>query len=504
MSTSRRPSLLLNMMSNWSGLVAAVLIGFFLTSYIIGELGKTGFGIWMLISSIVGYYGILDLGIESAISRYVARYAAQKDYEGLNSTINTALVLFCIIGGGIILASFWIDGFLAQFFDVAEADVEAFKKLIIILGISVGLSFPGNLFGAIIKAHERFLEANLVDIIILVLRAGIVVALLEMDMGVVGIGWANLVSAVLMLGMNYYLCRHLFPHVQFNLFGGHWKTLVMLMGFGIATTIMEISNIMRFNLDSFVIGKWLGLAEVGIYGVAAVLVRYYLQFISAATISVFTPRFSSIAGEQDRAYLQKLFLKSLSIGAFLSFAIATPMLIWGEPFVRLWAGAEFVEVLPTFWVLTIAYAVTLSQSTSVAMMYALKRHQLFAVISLIEGVVNVALSIYLAPIYGIFGVALGTAIPMLILKVFLQPLYLTRILEVPLAAYLRQLYLPLLLALFFCGIWLYFPHWMPNIQGYFALVFWSLPMFLAFAALYAYQHPEDRQRFLFWQSSSAS
>ena len=306
MSKPQRNSLFFNMISNWSGLVAAVLIGFFLTSYIIGELGKTGFGIWVLISSIIGYYGILDLGIESAISRYVARYAASKEYDKLNLAINTSLVLFTLIGFVIIVASFWLGPVLVSFFDVAVQDEESFKELVIILGFSVGLSFPGNLFGAVIKAHERFFEANLVDIIVLVIRAGIVVVLLESDMGIVGIGWANLVSAILMLVMNYYLCKHLFAHVSFSLFGGRWKTLAMLMSFGIATTIMEISNIMRFNLDSFVIGKWLDLPMVGLYGVAALLVRYYLQFISSATISVFTPRFSSIVADNDPEYLQQL------------------------------------------------------------------------------------------------------------------------------------------------------------------------------------------------------
>src|SRR4030043_918065 len=93
----RRPSLLVSALSNWTAFGVSVLIGLFLTPFIIGHLGKTGYGIWTLISSLIGYYGILDLGVTSAITRYVARYAGQKDYKALNETVSTALAIFAII-----------------------------------------------------------------------------------------------------------------------------------------------------------------------------------------------------------------------------------------------------------------------------------------------------------------------------------------------------------------------------------------------------------------------
>ena len=73
-------------MSNWTTLIINLAVGFFLTPYIITHLGKTGFGIWTLVGSIIGYYGVLDLGVSSAITRYVARYAGLKDYNALNHT----------------------------------------------------------------------------------------------------------------------------------------------------------------------------------------------------------------------------------------------------------------------------------------------------------------------------------------------------------------------------------------------------------------------------------
>jgi len=492
--TNKRNSLLLSIFSNWTALLTAVLVGFFLTSYIISQLGKTGFGIWTLISSLVGYYGVLDLGVESAVTRYVARDAGRRDYTALNSTINTALALFVGVGSVVILLSLVLGEPLTVFFAVEAAHAADFESLIIILGLSMGLSFPGNLFSATLKAHERFLEANLVNISGILLRALLVIGFLSQNWGLPGLAYATLISAMLTLALNYWFCRRLFPYVHFNLFGGNTLVLRTLLTFGIATTVIEVASILRFNLDSFVIGKMMDLASVGVFGVAALLMRYFLQFISSATISVFTPRFSHLEGEGETAMLKALYVKSLGIGAFLSFGVATPIMIYGEQFVKIWAGDEFVDAVPVLWLLTVSFAVTLAQSTSVAMMYALHKHQIFAVVSLAEGVANVALSVYLAPDYGLLGVALGTAIPMIFVKVILQPLYLTRIIDVPLWPYVWSLLPPLLLFIALVGSAFYLPSLVPEVRGYLGLLLWGLPLLFPFMLLYGALYPADRQQ----------
>jgi len=222
--------------------------------------------------------------------------------------------------------------------------------------------------------------------------------------------------------------------------------------------------------------------------------RYYVMFLSSATITTFTPRFAHLEGEGNHQELKSLYLKSLSVGAFLSFAIATPIIIYGEQFVLLWAGKEFLEAVPVLWLMAASFALTMAQSSSVAMMYALHKHQIFAGVSLVEGIANLLLSIYLAPKYGIVGVALGTAIPMIFVKLILQPLYLTRIVDVPLISYVSTLLPPLILAALLASIPFHSPHWIPHIQGYLGLIVWSLPILLCFGLFYSIIHPEDGQK----------
>ena len=90
--------ILKNVGSSWSALAINILVGILLTPIIVHRLGDTAYGIWVLIFSITGYYGMFDLGIRSSIVRYVSKFTATKEDEGLARHINTSLFTYAVIG----------------------------------------------------------------------------------------------------------------------------------------------------------------------------------------------------------------------------------------------------------------------------------------------------------------------------------------------------------------------------------------------------------------------
>ncbi|PYV98889.1 MAG: hypothetical protein DMG89_09835 [Acidobacteria bacterium] len=62
--------ILKNVGSSWFAPGVNVLVGIFLSLYMFHRLGDEAFGLWVLIFSITGYYGLFDLGIRSSIVRY--------------------------------------------------------------------------------------------------------------------------------------------------------------------------------------------------------------------------------------------------------------------------------------------------------------------------------------------------------------------------------------------------------------------------------------------------
>src|SRR6202051_2653588 len=93
-----KTQILKNVGSSWSALAVNVIVGIFLSPFILHRLGDSAFGIWVLIFSITGYYGLFDLGIRSSVIRYVSKYTATGDREKLTRFVNTALFSYTCIG----------------------------------------------------------------------------------------------------------------------------------------------------------------------------------------------------------------------------------------------------------------------------------------------------------------------------------------------------------------------------------------------------------------------
>src|ERR1700692_402885 len=98
MRKHEKTAILKNVGSSWSALAINVIVGIFLSPFIVHRLGDAAFGIWVLIFAVTGYYGLFDLGIRSSIIRYVSKYAATGDKEKLAQFVNTALFSYTGVG----------------------------------------------------------------------------------------------------------------------------------------------------------------------------------------------------------------------------------------------------------------------------------------------------------------------------------------------------------------------------------------------------------------------
>ena len=94
-SPSSRPSLKWNALSNFGGLVASVAIAFFLTPAMLAYLGEERFGMWTLVSSLVGYYGLLDFGVGAAVFRYVPLFRGQGNHHRVSAVISSVADSAC-------------------------------------------------------------------------------------------------------------------------------------------------------------------------------------------------------------------------------------------------------------------------------------------------------------------------------------------------------------------------------------------------------------------------
>lgn len=86
----------------------------------------------------------------------------------------------------------------------------------------------------------------------------------------------------------------------------------------------------------------------------------------------------------------------------------------------------------------IGYYIIPMQSPSNVFPYLRSRHKALAAWTLAEGIANLGRSIYWARQFGIVGVALGTTVPMLVVRLGIQPFYTLNVLDVRWSEYLSK------------------------------------------------------------------
>src|SRR5258708_375737 len=77
--------------SNFGGQIFVFFVSFLLTPFILSQVGRADYGLWILLGSIVAYSSILDFGIWGTVIKYVAEYQAQGDEAGARTFLTTVL-----------------------------------------------------------------------------------------------------------------------------------------------------------------------------------------------------------------------------------------------------------------------------------------------------------------------------------------------------------------------------------------------------------------------------
>ena len=56
------------------------------------------YGLWLVLGSFFGVYGLFDFGLLTAGQRYISRALGAEDYEQANIVFNSSLIVFVRIG----------------------------------------------------------------------------------------------------------------------------------------------------------------------------------------------------------------------------------------------------------------------------------------------------------------------------------------------------------------------------------------------------------------------
>jgi len=426
-----------NIGSSWFALGVNIVIGIFLSPFILHRLGDAAFGLWVLIFSVTGYYGLFDLGIRSSIVRYVSKHLATGSTEEMAKLMNTTLFGYSCIGllclGLTAVLAFYVN----TFFHIPPAFHSSSPLLIWMVGASVALGFPLGAVGGFLEGLQRFEILNWSNIISSLLRAVLIVVALQRGFGLLTITFITVALPIIASVIRGFIALHLCP----VLFG--WKyidraTFRQIVHYSSTTLMIMVAGRLKFKTDELVIGSMMSAAAITYFNIGARIVDY-----AGMVVNGFAQNFLPVASQSEATgnlnRLRKLFVVGNRFCAFTIFPMTAMLLILGKSVIEVWVGRKYIATsYPVLVIMIVPSTIMFAQAVSGRVLFGMSKHRTWAYVTLIEGVCNLILSIVLVRYYGIVGDAIGTAIPLTCSMLLFMPLHLCRLLGIRLYTYLRE------------------------------------------------------------------
>lgn len=448
-----------NVSSSWLGLGVNIAVGIFISPFILHKLGDDAFGLWVLIFSLTGYYGLFDFGIRSSIVRYVARFRATRDEQDLNQLINTSLFSYSCVGLGLLILTVVGSWYIDSIFHIPPSFVITARLLFLMVGASLALGFPVGVFGGILEGVQKFYWLNLTNIAATLLRALLIVIFLNLGYGLLTVAFISVILPLIAAVVRAGIVFRIMP-LRFGWSFVSKASLRQVVNYGSVTFMIMLAGKLRFKTDALVIGTFLTAAAITYFSIGARLVDYVTELVDSLA-QIFTPMSSHFDATGDMDRLRAIFIGGNRACALVIFPLCAGFVILGKSIIEIWVGTKYIAAsYPVLLILLIPSTLRCAQSSSSRILFGMARHRWLAVVTLIEGLANLLLSVLLVRPFGIIGDALGTAIPLTFTCLFFLPQHLCHLLGVRIMTFLRQAYLwPLILCLPLVSVLLLMQHW---------------------------------------------
>jgi O-antigen/teichoic acid export membrane protein len=430
---SRASTILRNVASNWAGFAVNAVVTLFLTPFVLHALGTARYGVWILTSSIIGYYGLLDLGFRDGVTQYLTRYLAVRDYRRAKECMSTAVAVLGSVGALIVVLSVgaaWLAPHVLHLPDGMDREA---SWCILVVGLSSAFQFGLQPFTSVFTATQRFDLANAIGVSTRILTAAGIVTALKFGCGLIGVSVVTCGVSVVDYVIRFHVARRLAPELSVSWRYATRERLTEIGAFGAWNFLISVNNIVSQNVPSLLIGTMMPIAAVGHYALAMGLVRQINSILSPVP-QVLYPAAAELYARDDRARLERLYHDGTRLVQVILFTIVLVSGFWATDFYRLWVGEKYLSGSPfhsvalLFRVLLLSIGLSYCTTMASYLLIASGRVKAVALALLCSSAINFTLALVLLPRFGLLGVAIGALAGALVVNVTALPILVQRML----------------------------------------------------------------------------
>ncbi|MCS6899969.1 MAG: lipopolysaccharide biosynthesis protein [Myxococcales bacterium] len=434
-----RGRVLLDMVLNLTSYGASMLSMLLYSPYLVSHLGVAAYGFVPLMMSAVQYLGIFTSSLQISASRALAQALEEGNDERASVVLSTILlallVVFLVLGPGVIWLAFQVDSLLRIPPGIGE-DVRllAFGSLSMFL-----LGALASILELVVYIQSRFDLRSGMTVVTIATRVGVPVLLFEAiapRLRYVGVGLAA--SAMVHLILAAWSARRLLPSLRLTWRLASLSVLWEVWTVGGWTMATQLGVLLFLNADLLVLNRVLGPQISGQYALVQVWVTLLIS-VGSSVSGVFGPRLlGALVGERDTdaRLLAEESVKTVALIMALPVGLVSG---FAEPLLTSWQGASFAHLAPLLSLVVLPFGLSLGYQPLASVFLGRKALQLPAIVQLVAGLASVTGGYLLARYthLGLWSPVLVGGTIQLLRSCGFTPLYAARLLGLPRLTFLR-------------------------------------------------------------------
>jgi len=386
-----------------------IVILFLSMPFIVHKLDVNLYGIYTFIGVIIGYFSFLNLGLGTALTKYISQCLSNKEEDKIRKAFWSCLIAYVFLGILGTVTIFACANILVERLLKIPNDLLVISILVIKLG-SIGFLFSmvhGQLTG-VIQALARFDILNRMTVIFGTLQVFIIVGLLRLGYSLKEIVMAGLVIQAINIYVYWVYTKKLLPF----LIKPSWdsQSLVQLLRFGKFITISAVVSPILLNIEKIFLTSLRSISSLTYYVIPFSLIDR-LTFMRSSVSAVLFPAFSYFQDSKSEGPSQDLLYRSTLFLFFIYLFFVCFFISFGSSFLTIWMGPEFAQKSTNILaVLSIAILISAMLAPSYVALQGMDRPHLTAIFHVIETIIYIPLSFMLIFKFGGLGAAIACLI----------------------------------------------------------------------------------------------
>jgi O-antigen/teichoic acid export membrane protein len=311
------------------------------TPFFVQKLTVEGYGVYALLTGLVGYYGLLDLGLGQGIIQAVAESRARGDQESTYSAIDAALlvqVVTGLIGSGALV---FLSDSILSLLRVPPALLSDAKVGLYAAALGFFFTMLSGTMSSVVMGLERFDVSGAVNTTSSVLLTLVTVVVLYRGGGVGQVLIVTVWFAFAGCVAYFVAVRKLLRGWRFSL----WvkpQGLRNLFSFSAYLFVSRLSSLFSTHLVRFIVSAILGPAAVTLYVVSWRLVNGFGGLLANAS-GVLFPYASALGAQKGPEAIRRVYGEASRLFASVSVPVYLVLAVFAEPILTLWVGPGLAQ-----------------------------------------------------------------------------------------------------------------------------------------------------------------